>query len=248
MNIAWQGLLLCVLVWSQVSNLTEKLPASWKLAATFEGGPADAATQRYLKPAGEKWVLESEVTRSKEGNGSRYVSRTVRGSLSMTLTVVRDESGGLIRAETLLEQGESKKSAQLIVTGEQIAIQRGEMKDRLDSPLHAVVTTAPDWTDIFELVHGYETRKGGLQKVPGVWFHPVNPPLMLTFEVERLGTDTIEVKEKDFALTRFRVKLRSGNYTVWGFPDGRVCKILPPGKSPVPVVLEGYEEAVRELK
>jgi hypothetical protein len=225
MNIAWQGLLLCVL-----------------------GADPDASVQRYLKPAGDKWVLESEVTRSKEGKGSRYVSRTVRGQLSMTLTVVRDESGRLVRAETLLQQGESKKSAQLTVAGEQIVIQRGDMKERVDSPLQSVVTTAPDWTDIFDLVHRYDREKGGLQKMPGVWFHPVNPTLMLTFEVEQLGADTVKVKEKEVPLTRYRVKLRSGNYTVWGFADGRVCKILPPGNSSVPVVLEGYEEAVRELK
>lgn len=55
------------------------------------------------------------------------------------------------------------------------------------------------------------------------------------------------VKDKTVELTRYRIQLRSGDYLVWARPDGTVCKLIAKGAKAVPVVLEGYEEATRNL-
>jgi hypothetical protein len=61
-------------------------------------GAEQAMPLRYLKPAGGRYVLESEVTRTTTENGSTYVSRTVRGPETLTLTVYRDSKGRIVGA------------------------------------------------------------------------------------------------------------------------------------------------------
>ena len=73
--------------------------------------------------------------------------------------------------------------------------------------------------------------------------------LSVTFTAERLGSDKVRVKDQDLALDRYRLGLRDGDYLVWATPAGAVYKVLPPaGKNAVPVVLEGYQDATRDLK
>jgi hypothetical protein len=127
-------------------------------------------------------------------------------------------------------------------------LKRDGTTDLLQAPANPVVTTAPDWSDIFELVRRYDAGKGGKQEFPGLWFHPTRPLRQLTFSVERVGDDRVKIKDGGQKLGRYRVTLRSGGYLVWARADGRVCKILPGGGRAVPVVLEGYEEATSRLK
>src|SRR5947208_5314149 len=72
---------------------------------------------RYLKPSGDKFVLESEVTITKSKRGALYVSRTVRGSETMTLRIERGLAGQLLQATIDQQKGEVK------------AIARAEPKD-----------------------------------------------------------------------------------------------------------------------
>jgi hypothetical protein len=81
-----------------------------------------------------------------------------------------------------------------------------------------------------------------------VWFHPTRPTLTPKFTVEQVGEDKITAGGADHTLRRLRVRLRASTNTVWVFPGGRVCKILPDGAKAVPVVLQGFEEATRGLK
>jgi hypothetical protein len=113
------------------------------------------------------------------------------------------------------------------------------------------VTTAPDWSDVFQLVRRYDAAKGGKQDFPGLWVHPVQPMQKLTFSIQRIGDDTVAVREKgkemEVKLGRYQVKLRSGDYAVWADPDRRVVRIVPANRKEAFVVLQGYQEATRGL-
>lgn len=203
---------------------------------------------RYLKPDGNRFVLESEVTDTTTSTGSTYVSRTVRGPETMTLTVHRDKDGTVLRAEIVSLKGEVRRTASVDLRAEPARIKRGGVTDLVKVAANPVVTTAPDWSDVFELVRRYDAKKGGKQEFPGLWFHPSQPYLMPTFTIERSGVDGVKVKDEIQELTRYRVGLRSGNYRVWARADRRVCKILAEGDRAMLVVLEGYEAATRRLK
>jgi hypothetical protein len=203
---------------------------------------------RYLKPDGDRFVLESEVTDTATSAGSTYVSRTVRGRETMTLTIHRAKNGTVLGAEMVHQKGEVRKTASVDLRTEPAKLKRSGVTDLVKVPANPVVTTAPDWSDVFELVRRYDAKKGGKQEFPGLWFHPSQPTLMPTFTVERSGVDGVKVKNEAQELTRYRVGLRNASYRVWARAEGRVCKILPEGERAVPVVLEGYEEATRGLK
>jgi hypothetical protein len=209
---------------------------------------ADKESLRYVKPVGGRYVLESEVTTTTTPKGLTYVSRTVRGPETLTLTIHRDREGRVVSAEVVQKTAGELKSATLNLDGGKAKLKRGGTTDLLKVAGDPVVTSAPDWSDVFELIRRYDARKGGKQEYPGLWIHPIKPPLLLTFAVERVGEDPVKGKGGEEKLRRFRVGLRSGSYTVWARADGRVCKILPAGAKAVPVVLEGYEDATRALK
>jgi hypothetical protein len=202
---------------------------------------------RYLRPVGDRFVLESEITTTAAPDGSTYVSRTVRGTETMTLTVKRDKSGRVLRAEIVYQRGKERKTASLELTTGQAKIRRGGTTDLVKAPDNPIVTTAPDWSDIFELLRRYDAKKAGKQEFAGLWFHPTRPHLLLTFVMEKVGVDAVKVKGKKQQLDRYQVRLRSGGYRVWA-RGGQVVKILPAGAKAVPIVLEGYEEATQGLK
>ena len=214
----------------------------------FLGTEDKPTTLRYLKPSGTRFVLESEVTVTPGAEGTTYVSRTERGTETMTLTIRSDPRGRVLQAELVHAKGGDKKTAALKFGSKTVQFQRGGLTDSVKAPADPIVTTAPDWSDVFQLVRRYDARKGGKQEFPGLWFHPTEPLKTPTFRVERLGADTVTVKDKEVKLDRYQVQLRSGPYLAWATPDGRVCKISPPGARAVPVVLEGFEEATRNLK
>jgi hypothetical protein len=211
--------------------------------------PADRPmTLRYLKPQGGKYVLESEVTTRTTPAGSTYSSRTVRGDETLTLTIQRDKKDQIIRAEITDQKKDRLRTAQLELRGRVPQVKRGGITELIKPPADPVVTTAPDWSDIFELVRRYDTRKGGKQEFAGLWFHPNRRHQVLTFGIEKVGKDGVTVNGTEQQLDRYAIKLRSGNYRVWARSDGRVVKILPSGEKAVPVVLEGYETAAKGLR
>jgi len=211
--------------------------------------PDKPAAVRYLRPDGDKFALESEVTRTTTDDGAVYVSRTDRGTQKMTLTLRYDKDGRLTSAEAVLETARDKRTATVTLRGTEGRLQRGGTTEAFTAAADPVVTTAPDWSDIFQLVRRYDARRGGRQEFPGLWFHPTQALLTPTFAIERIGSDDVVVQNRKVALTRYQVRLRNNaGYLVWADPDGRVCKILPRAAGATPVLLEGYEEATRTLK
>jgi hypothetical protein len=104
------------------------------------------------------------------------------------------------------------------------------------------VTSAPDWSDVFQLVRLYDAKKGGEQQFAGVWIHPDNPSQELTFTITNEDVETVKVKDKDVRLGRYKVQLRSGEYVVWADAAKRVVKLSAIGPKAKPIVLEGFEE------
>lgn len=218
-------------------------------AALFPRGGEESVTLRYLRPAGEKLTLESEITDKRSKEGREYVSLTDRGSEKMTLTLRFDNKQRLIWAEALQETKQAKKASTLVRKDALAEVTRADGSTesfKLDG--EPVVTTAPDWSDILQVIQRYDRKKAGKQEFPGLWIHPVQPARQLKFVVEKLGTDFVTIDAKQIVLDRFRVQLRSGAYVVWADNTGRVIKLLPESQRAAFVVLEGFAEATRELK
>lgn len=202
---------------------------------------------RYLRLAKDQFVLESEITESRTADGATFVSLTDRGSEKMTLTLHFDKNQRLTRAETLQETEKGKQSAILQIEGTTARLTRTGVTDLLKAEGNPIVTTAPDWSDILQLARRYDAKKGGRQEFAGLWIHPSRPPLQLTFSIDRVGADHVTVGEKKHALERYRIRLRSGDYLTWADSAGKVYKLMPAGKPAAAVVLEGFQEATRDL-
>jgi hypothetical protein len=218
-------------------------------AAAPEKPPAAPQALRYLRLADNKFVLESEVSQARTRSGTAYVSRTVRPKERMTLTLRFDKDGKLEAAEALLDAQNRKRSAVLTFKGTRAELKRsGGVTDFIPKVgADVVVTTAPDWSDIFQLVRRYDRDKGKKQSFAALWIHPAQPAKRLTFTVQKVGDDDIDVKGKKITLGRFKIQIRSGAYVAWADANGRVYKLMVPGKPATAVVLEGYQEETRGL-
>ncbi|MCI0461940.1 MAG: hypothetical protein L0Z62_33730 [Gemmataceae bacterium] len=218
------------------------------LSGLAGGAGPQAEETRYFRQAGEKLALESVVTVRRDGKATVLVSVTDRGAEKMTLSVRLDGEGRLLSAEAIQETKAGKKVATLTPRGKSALLKReGGLTEELPLAERPVVTTAPDWTDIFEVVRRYDRERGGKQEFPGLWIHPTQPARVLTFTAERLGEDPVTLKGRKLALGRYRVTLRSGAYLVWA-EGGRVHKLMPEGRPAGAVFCEGSDEATRGLK
>lgn len=205
-------------------------------------------TLRYVRRAKDIYVLESLVTTSTKGKIKTYTSVTDRGSEKLTLTV-RFDDGKLKDAVVVQEQGAKKNTASLTRGDASAKLQRGEKVEELpDVGSDSIVTSAPDWSDIFLLVQRYDAVRAGKQEHPGLWIHPVKATLRLRFSVERLGKDTLRSAGKALELDRYRIRLRSGDYIAWADSSRRVIKLAPAGGPMAEVVLKGFEESARILR
>jgi hypothetical protein len=200
---------------------------------------------RYVRMVDGEPVTESTITTTRTGKGTTYVSVTERGDTQMTLTLRFDKDNRLTEAEAVLQRDKRKQTALLTLTPKRALLKRGGTTDVFKAPADPIVTTAPDWSDIFQLVNRYDGKKAGKQEFAGLWFHPTEQTLTPTFTIERVGKNEITVKDKKETLDRYRIELRSGEYIAWAKPSGLVVKLQQKGTV---VALDDYEEATRELK
>jgi hypothetical protein len=205
---------------------------------------------RYLRPAGDKFALESEVAEQRRTDGWRFQSITHRPAETMKLVLTFDSDQRLLTAKLEHTTREVTKSAAARFADKTVNITRpGQPPEQLVFDQQPVLaTTAPDWSDILLLVKRYRPADGGKQTCAGLWFHPTVPTRKILFTIDRTGTDTITVQGRKQELQRFLVTLRSGAYLVWADAAGRVIKLMPPNRPQGAVVLEGFERATGELK
>lgn len=220
---------------------------AWSGAASGQADrPSD--TLRYVRPSGTAFVLESRVTQVESRDGVKYVSLTDRVGEKMTLTLRFDGDRRLRDAEAVRETASGKQSVTAVFKEKEAVLTRQGKVERWKVTPDVVVTTAPDWSDIFQVIRRYDRGKGGKQTFAGLWIHPSKDVRTLSFTVEPIQEDRIEVAEKKVTLQRFRVVLRSGSYLVWADRSGRTYLLMPPGKPGARVVLEGYEKATSGLR
>lgn len=220
-------------------------------AAPAVGPPPRAAwrvaTARYVRPAKGTFVLESHVTEVTTRAGVSYTSLTDRGTEKMTLTIRFDDKGRVRDAAAVRQAGAGRQAVTVAFGPKGATLTRQGKAEHLDIAPDVVVTTAPDWSDIFQVIRRYDRRKGGKQSFAGLWVHPTQATRRLDFTVEPEQEEVIEAAGRKLALRRFRVVLRSGAYLVWADGLGRVYRLMPPGRPAAAVILEGYEKSTARL-
>jgi hypothetical protein len=211
-------------------------------------GAEPSVSLRYVRASEGKFVTESRVTEVATKDGVRYTSVTDRGREKMTLSLRFDAKHQLRHAEARQDGPKGKQTVTVVFKEKEAILTRGRATLRLAVTPDVIVTTAPDWSDIFQVVRRYNQAKGGQQKFAGLWIHPVQEARQLTFTVEPLKEDVIRVGGKKVTLKRYRVQLRSGAYLVWADRTGRVYRLMPLGRPAAAVVLEGHEKATSGLR
>lgn len=205
-------------------------------------------TLRYVRPAKDSFVLESKITLVTTRRGTTYASLTDRVSEKMTLTIQLTADHKVLHAEAVRETDEGRQSARVVFDENGAALTRRDETERLKVPADAVVTTAPDWSDVLWVILRYDRGKGGKQSFAGLWIHPVQATRQLSFDVTREKSEAVEVDGREVPLDRYRVVLRSGAYLVWADRAGRVVRLMPPDRPQASVILEGYEKATAKLR
>lgn len=208
----------------------------------------DSVTTRYVRPSKDKFVPESLVKETTTKDGRTFTSLTDRGSEKMTLTLRFDKKNRLRDAEAIQETARGKRTVTVVFQEKEALLTWQGKTTKLTVSPDVVVTTAPDWSDIFQVIRRYDRDKGGKQKFSGLWIHPVKDTRQLTFTVEPGKEDVILFEGKKVTLKRYRVELRSGAYLVWADRTGRVYRLMPPDRPGAAVILEGYEKATSDLR
>src|SRR5262245_18932799 len=84
---------------------------------------------RYLRPEGDKYVLESDVKILEKETGSQYISKTFRGKQTLTLTIQRDREGKPLAAEISNAIDSTKTTAKLERRGEVFRLTRNGVSE-----------------------------------------------------------------------------------------------------------------------
>ena len=145
--------------------------------------PTPGLTLRYVRPSKDRFVLESRVTEVTTREGMTYTSLTDRGSEKMTLTIRFADNHRVRDAEAMQQTTKGKQTVAVVFKDNEAILMRQGKTERLKVPADVVVTTAPDWSDIFWVIRRYDQARGGKQSFAGLWIHPVQPVRQLSFTV-----------------------------------------------------------------
>jgi hypothetical protein len=209
-------------------------------------------TARYLRPAGESFVTECTFSITKTMAGWSVTSRTERGKTVMEVEARYAGDDRLLGASaTLTSDGKIKSTTVEVKEGKATVKREGEKALEFDVPAGTIVTSAPDWTDVFLLCRRYDRDKKGKQEFPALWIHPTQPPRRLTFSIERQGSDAIAVEGRKIELDRYLIRIRGNSgYVAWADSQGKMIRLVPlPFKvSASGMTLQGFEKTARGLK
>jgi hypothetical protein len=224
------------------------------LLATIGAGPkASEEKLRYLRQLSDKTQSECVFTLQSGAEGWSIVSITERGPTKMTVTARYDAQDRLTSAEATLAKAGQTQAVRIAIADGTAKVKRdGQEPQQFEVPKGVIVTSAPDWTDIFLLCRRYHRQQGGKQEFGGLWVHPEQAAQRLTFVIERVGTAPIDHEGKKMELDRFAIRIRNNSdYLAWADGNGRLIKLLSlPAKesAATELVLEGFEKAVKELR
>jgi hypothetical protein len=209
-------------------------------------------TVRYLRPVGDRFETECLFVIKRNDSGWTITSATDRGTLRMEVVSRYDPEDRLLSGSTVLKDRRTVQTATVAVKDGKATIRRpGKKAQEFDAPRGTIVTSAPDWSDIFLLCRRYDLQKKGKQEFPALWIHPGQPAQRLTFAIEWQGTDAIQRGGRKHVLSRFHIRIRNNSaYVAWADDQGKLVRLipLPLGKLPSGLSLEGWEKAASELR
>ena len=158
---------------------------------------------------------------------------------NLTVDARYDSSDRLVDAQAALRNG---GKARVETSGDRAKISAPGREDQeVDAPPGIIVTSAPDWTDVFRICRLWDRARAGRQTFPGLWIHPVQPAQRIAFSAEWVRRDRLESLELDVLSIRLR-----GNsaYRAWVDPAGRMIKLA---SSSTMLVLAGFDAAAAAL-
>ncbi|MBM3996729.1 MAG: hypothetical protein FJ303_21625 [Planctomycetes bacterium] len=206
-------------------------------------------TARYVRLGGKQAEFECEITHTKTKTGTTINSVTGRGAGKLTLTARYDAEDNLLSADAMRIIAGEKATATVTVKDGKAIVKRQTNTETVDIAKGIIVTSAPDWTDIWLMCRRYDRAKGGKQTFPGLWIHPVENTGRWDFTIEKAGDDVIEHDGKKRTLDRFTVTIRNASqYVAWADDRGRLIKLVPKNtKMPYAIVLDGHETSSLQL-
>jgi hypothetical protein len=219
------------------------------------GGPStdpSPETVRYVRPAGDKFATECQFVIKRTDAGWTITSVTERGRAKMKVVSRYDREDRLVSATAVYSQDGLDQAATVEVKDGKATISlKGQEPRRFEVPKGTIVTSAPDWSDIFLLCRRYDRDRKGKQEFPGLWIHPAQPPQRLTFTIEFRGIDSIDHGGKKVALSRFAIRIRNNSaYVAWADGKGRMVRLLPlpQGPSAAGLTQAGFEKSAAGLR
>lgn len=210
-------------------------------------------TFSYVRPTAKGFAPECTIKIQDRKGDWRIASETTRGDTRMTVSTNYDAKNELLYSTAILMTGQEQAKAVVDRRqGKAAVLRTGKPPELFAVPAGVIVTSAPDWTDIFLLCRRYDRKAGGKQKFTGLWIHPKQPPQLLPFTIERVGAEEIEHEGKTMELDRFVIGIRGPNpYIAWVDSSGILVRLLStPFKEGTPngLVREGYEQSTRTLR
>ncbi|MCI0377047.1 MAG: hypothetical protein L0215_05550 [Gemmataceae bacterium] len=211
-------------------------------------------TFTYLRSAGKGFATEAKISIQKDEDGWRIISVTGGGKGQMIIDARFDVQNALLAASATTQGEKMKSTAKVSVSAGKAKVEREggiSQEFKLTSGM-TVVTSAPDWADIFLLCRHYDRKRGGKQSFTGLWIHPTQPAQVIPFHIEESGADFVKNDGKDIRLHRFRIQIRGPNpYLAWADESGKLIRLVPtPLKKDAPpagLVLAGFEECFKQL-
>jgi hypothetical protein len=219
------------------------------LAFPCGGKPAEVKAT-FLRPAAKAFAKECEFKITSGADGWSIESVTTRGETQLTVRASYDKDHALREASAELKQKDVTTTARVTVKDKRALVRRHDGTEQ-DLPLGkgVVVTSAPDWSDIFLLCRQYDRKAGGRQLFPALWIHPAQPAQAANFAIQRLGTQAVTRNGKTVQLERFRVEIRGGSaYVAWADAQGELIKLAPlPFKEGTGIIRSGWEMVSEKL-
>jgi len=203
---------------------------------------------RYLRPAGDGWTLECEFDVRTNDAGWAISSTTQRGKAQLIVQAAYGEENELRSGEIMLQEGKQNHAAVIKRNQNKVEIRRaGAETQSFEVPPGVIVTSAPDWTDVFLLCRRYRDADGGKQAFAALWVHPQQPTQLLKLAIERRGHDRIQHDGKDLKLARFTIELRGkSQYAAWATMEGTLVRLIPlpqKAKQRSGLIHEGYAKS-----
>src|ERR1051325_445764 len=184
---------------------------------------------RYLRAQGDGFATECKFVIARDKSGWSIVSTTDRGAIQMHVETRYDADDRPVSARVALTTHSVTKTATVQIKDGKATVRReGQPPAEFDAPKGTIITSAPDWTDVFLLCCRCDRQRKGKQEFPSLWIQPTPTALGLSFTIAREGGDAVEASGKKPELPRYAIRIRNNSgYTAWADSQGRLVRLIP---------------------